>query len=816
MADARRLLPSLLLALCLTSNPSGAQEPLPSLPPEEEGATQPPTTDPAVGEAPAVPAAPATPEAAGTQAPPPAGSAAPVVPPGQVPPGQAPPPGQRPALPLDPDQLQFELKFPEEQGGGSASGSANDLEYRRDDYAVLSGKVRIRYQDIDLQADRAEMDLNTKIVTAEGNVILDQGPRRMTGTTLEFDLDTKTGTLTEATAHVAPDYYFTGDKIAKIDDDVYTVDNGVFTSCNQEVPDWSFRLGTARVEVEQYAQIRNATMRARKLPVFYTPYILWPVKRDRASGFLIPNIGYSDRRGAELGLAWFQTLGRSYDTTFHVDLFSQEYLGLGNELRYHPSEGTRGSVIGYTIRDPLAETFNQDEWRWKLEWNHVTNDLPLGMRGVVNFQEFSDFNFFRDFERDFDRNSLRFLNSRAFATGNWGPHLLNVQLNDRRTFIGFGDDTVDQRRLPEIEYRLRSTRLGKTPLYLQFLGSASYLDLSRPQSYDGTYGRFDAFPQLTLPIRSFPWLSLAITGGGRFTYYSDSLNGTPATPATEFTGEALDRLIPSASAQVVGPSFSRVFDRKIGDYARFKHVIEPRFVYNYQGEIDEEDRGRFPQFDEVDFLFSGNNGRAALSNRILAKGAGPRANAREIFLFELSRRFSFDDDQPLQRSNNGLLTSRLGPVEALLRFDPSPVTSLKLEADYDTLFSGLRSTGLSGSYGSRKGDFVGMTWYTRYDPELSEATSDQIRLFGGLTVWPQKLRLEAQVNYDLEQSLLQSQRYILNWTEQCYSVRLELRDFRAGEGVTRFRDKDFRFSLSLKNVGTFLDLTSRSSSTVEP
>jgi len=61
------------------------------------------------------------------------------------------------------------------------------------------------------------------------------------------------------------------------------------------------------------------------------------------------------------------------------------------------------------------------------------------------------------------------------------------------------------------------------------------------------------------------------------------------------------------------------------------------------------------------------------------------------------------------------------------------------------------------------------------------------------------------------EGLLQQQRYILNWTSQCYGIRLELRDFRAGEG-TRVRDKDFRFSLSLKNVGTFLDLTSRSSS----
>ena len=54
----------------------------------------------------------------------------------------------------------------------------------------------------------------------------------------------------------------------------------------------------------------------------------------------------------------------------------------------------------------------------------------------------------------------------------------------------------------------------------------------------------------------------------------------------------------------------------------------------------------------------------------------------------------------------------------------------------------------------------------------------------------------------------------MNYTSQCYGLRLELRDFRAGEGP-RTRDKDIRLSLTLKNVGTFLDLTSRSS-TAEP
>lgn len=801
----RRALPPLLLALCLAA-PAPSQEPPDPANPAPPAVPTPtnPVPDPVGGNPPSSPAeqppageTPAGQPAPGTQ--PPGAAPAPAAPP--VPAG---PPG------AGPDRIDFVLNFPEDQGGGSAAGSSGNLEYARENYAVLTGGVQIRYQDVDLKSDRAEIDLTTKVVTATGEVILDQGPRRLTGDTLTFDLDTKTGTLTNASAHVAPDYYFSGTEIAKTGEDTYTVTDGVFTSCNQEVPDWSFRLGTATVEVEGYAHVRNATMRAKKLPVFYTPYILWPVKSERTSGLLIPNIGYSDRRGASVGLAYFQTLGRSYDTTVHVDTYTEGYLGLGNELRYHPTEGTTGKLLGYAIRDPEAELFGEDEWRWKLEWNHTTTDLPWNMRGSVQFQDYSDFNFFRDFERDFDRNTLRFIDSKAFVTGNWGAHLVNLLVNDRQTFLGFDElsdtNSLDQRKLPELEYRLRRTRIGRTPLYMQFDGSAANLSLDRPSEYSGEYGRVDLFPQLSLPLRAFPWLSVSIAAGERLTWYSDSLN----TTRTEFAGESLSRALPFANAQVVGPSFSRIFDRKIGSFGRFKHVIEPRIVYNYYGDFDEQ--RQIPLFDEVDPLRTANTGRAVLANRLLAKPADGKGSAREILLFELSRSYGFDDERPLQGSLANGTTD--GPIEALLRITPSARTFLKLEANYNTLFSGLDSTSLSGNLALGGNSYVGLTWFTNYAPQTGETVNDQIRLTGAVSLLPQRLLLETQINYDVNTSFLQQQTYVLNWTDQCYGLRLELRDFRSEIG-RRFRDKDFRFSLTLKNVGTFLDLTSRSSSSEE-
>jgi LPS-assembly protein len=737
-----------------------------------------------------------------------------------------PPAPEAPPEPPD-DRPAFQFPVPEDQGGGTITGRAEELELVREDYAAAIGRVEIRYQDIELDADRIELDVATNTVVATGNVILDQGPRRITAARATFDLETKTGEFHEANAFVAPDYYFSGRLVSKISEDVYTVDDGVFTSCEGDSPAWSFRLGRARVEVEGYAHIHNAAMRVREVPILYTPYIVWPAKSERTSGFLVPEIGYSERRGGELGLAYYKVLGRSYDTTFHLDSYSEGFVGIGNELRYRPSDGTGGSVIAYAVRDPGAvDEPGLSEWRWKLDWLHDTTDLPFGLRGFISYHDFSDFEFFRDFERDFDRNTIRSLESLGFLSGNWGSHSLNVLVLDQETFLGpatAGNPAriISQSKLPEIEYRLRPTRLAGLPLYLDALSSVSFLSLDRQRNYNDSYGRFDLFPRLTLPIRTVPWLSASISTGGRFTFYSDSilsLEELAAVPEevreapgfTRFRGESLTRAVPFAGAQIVGPSFSRIFDAEVGGFARFKHVVEPRFTLSWLGEFDEG--GNVPFFDEVDDLQrtvagfglgSTRSGRWSLVNRLLAKPEGD-GNAREILSFEVGQEVSFDDDQPLQSAGVGLGTAQEGPIQLLLRFAPSLETNLKAQVDYSGFLSNLVRTSLSGSHRFGRGGMAA-TWFTRYDPVSGETRADQVRLFLGYDLLPRRLRVDTQVNYDLEQSLLQQQSYILNWTSQCYAMRFEMRDFRAGNR----RDTEYFFTLSLKNVGTFLPLTAR-------
>jgi len=723
----------------------------------------------------------------------------------------APPPPTPAELALAAGRIAFEFRVPAERGGGRIAGSAGAIETRGELEATLSGGVEIQYRDMTFRAERVVVHRDTMTVEAEGDVVFDQGSRRVAAQRADFDLATETGSFWNASAFASPDQYFWGEVVTKTGEDTYEIRDGVLTSCaGDPTPDWSLRVARANVRVGGYAHLRHAALRMKKVPMLYWPYMIWPAKTERSSGLLIPNIGYTETRGVYLGLAYYQVMGPSADLTLQLDGYEQTYAGAGAELRYAPTEGTRGAASYYLLADRDAE---QEEWR--AVWSHRTEDLPWGLRGVIDVNDYSDYDFFREFQRTEGENTRRFLYSTAFLSGNWGPQSLSLIVDDRETFLSGGRSST-QRQLPEASYRLRKLKLGKSQLYLSLDSTASYLQTETAGLFDTTYGRFDIAPELTLPLRVATWMSVAFNASGRATWWGESVPVTVVDEETGeslrlcgdtevaadviFCGESLTRTYPAAQLDVVGPSFSRIFDSPGGRFSRFKHLIEPRFSYGYVGDFDEQDR--VPRFDEIDRFGSSEVATVSLFNRVLAKPSdAEQGGAFEILSLELSQAFSMRDDQPLQRSRDGLTTSKESAIFGRLRYRPSRIFDLQARASWSTLYSTLASTSLSARGKGERAGFS-LTWYTNYDAELDERRSDQARLAVDLALLPRRLSIGGQVNYDLLASEVLQESFWISYKSQCWSVLVEAREQTTSSYVAR----DIRFLLSLKNVGTFLDL----------
>jgi LPS-assembly protein len=653
------------------------------------------------------------------------------------------------------------------------------------------GDVQIVYQDIDIRCDVADWNRATGEVVASGNVILDRGPSRFTADEARFNILTKTGTFFNATAFIDPMYTFTGREIEKLDETHYRIDRATFTTCATDGrPPWSFHFRKAKVEQEGLGRFTSSAMKVRGVPVFYMPYMVWPVKQERAAGLLFPRFGYSNTRGFNFGLPLFIPIGRSYDTTIFADYYQKGYFGLGNNWRWAPVTGARGDINLYAIWDR-----ENDEIQWKVFGRHAQENF-LGFRLLAQVEDMSDIDFWQEFDRSFAANTRRDLFSFVFLTRSFGPYSLNLRTDQRKTFLTNADVNLTQ--LPEIEIRSGSTAIAGSPVYLNLIGSLNYFNVDRdfhdPVVGDlvGDYGRADLFPQFSYTLPGPPWLSVTPRIGGRFTYYTDQYT----EDRSEFAGESIDRIYATGAVDIVGPSLSRVFKGGIGAYSKIKHLIEPRFEYRYL--TTTTDVTRIPIFDEVDSTpQDANLVNFVLANRLLGR-ARDGVGTRELGSLELIQAYSFD--APLNRGD-GVNTSQLGPLGMALRLTPTQGTGFDARLSYDLLYKNLRSTSLAASL-MRPLGMLNLTWYESYSARTGDRFSSQVRSLIAFRKAGFPLDASFQIAYDIANDALGDQRYQINYQGSCWNISAQYRDTRIGAFPTR----EFLVVIGLKGVGALPEI----------
>ncbi|MEP0775438.1 MAG: LPS-assembly protein LptD [Acidobacteriota bacterium] len=658
-----------------------------------------------------------------------------------------------------------------------------------------TGNVEIFYQDISLRCDEVEVDQATLTVRARGNVVLDQGPTRIACDRLEFDLKSKTGTLWDVTAVFPPSYSLRAKVVEKLDESRYRFEHGVFTSCatsEEGEPAWTIEAREGRLELEGYGHFVGAALKARGIPVIYIPRMIWPVKQERAFGLLVPRFGSNSRQGAYLGNSLFWPISRSFDTTFFLDLYSKGFVEVGQEARWAPAENAAGELTAMVIRNPRYDPATDPHgrrWEWKAEGKHHQL-FPSGYVLRAELNELSNLDFFQSFERSFERNAQRTLYSHLTLSRSWGPQTANLKIDHQRTFFDSGQrrQVVVLDRLPELEYRLRASRLGTTPIYASAVGTANHFRVDRQAGLRAQYQRLDLYPTLALLLPGFTWLNLTPTAGARLTHYTATYSGDRRT----LVDEPLTRTYFTGGLSFVGPSVSRVWSRANGN--KLKHLIEPRLDYAYVS--DPGDASRIHVFDQKDLVQVSNRLTWNFSNRLFFK-SGDTAS-RELATFEVSQDYSFS--QPLTPALPGSPASQSGPLSFWLRVSPALTTNLDARATVDPVTRNLRSTSLSGTL-SRAGAMAAVTWYSSYSPTTGDITSSQTRLAGGYGPPTGAWRIESGIVYDIHRAELLEQRYLLRWKASCWAALVELRDYR----IAPYQRRDVRLLIDLTGLGTILD-----------
>jgi LPS-assembly protein len=349
-----------------------------------------------------------------------------------------------------------------------------------------------------------------------------------------------------------------------------------YTSCPVGIEDWVLQAAVIDLDTKRQEGVgRHVTMRFKDVPIFYTPYISFPLGDERKSGILFPSFGHSGSNGYELEVPYYFNLAPNYDLTVTPGVLSARGVQLAETFRYltSSSHGTIDATF-------LPNDKQRDSDRSYFRFTDVTDFKP-GLRLDTDIAAVSDSNYFVDFAVGSDQTSVTYLERRIdllYYDEIWQirTQLQNYQTIDISVPAVPGDDARPYSRVPRIQANALYP-LGDTNF--QFVFDSEAVNFLREVGPTG--GRLNLAPELRWSARG-PGYFFEPAVGYDFTQYdlADAGVGLPSKPTRSLPYARLDTGL--------------IFEREAGSKGQRTQTLEPRMVYSY---VPFRNQNELPVFD---------------------------------------------------------------------------------------------------------------------------------------------------------------------------------------------------------------------------
>ncbi len=688
---------------------------------------------------------------------------------------------------------------------------------------LADGDVDIRYETLRLRADHVEYNTATGEAAVRGHVRFDLENQHIEADEGRYNIRTGRGSFKNVRGSItvrrrpnpsvliSPNpFSFEAREVKRLDERTYEIHGAWVTVCDPDKPVWRFYAPRAIIKLESQARLQGASFRLLGVPVFYLPYATVPLaRRQRQSGLLLPQIGSSSRKGFTIGQAFYWAPAEWMDMTFGAEYLSRRGVAQNVELRAIPWENMRLSSTYFAVNDRGLRGPGGARVPQAGHQSNVSLDayLPGGWRAVADINQLTSLKFRLAFAETFTEAVNSEVRSSAFVTNNFRGFSLNFSVSNYKNFLSAEPETaVVLRAAPSA--RLSSVEQApwkRWPIYFGFHTSAEALYRSEPSfSTPSAVQRFEVAPRVTIPLRWGPWLGVMPTFTVRSTQYGAQLS------AGTVVSQSLRRTTAELTVDVHPPSLARVWQN--GD-TRWKHVVEPLFVYRYVRGVNAF--GRFLRFDESDTLTDTNEIEYGVTQRFFRRKPG--GSADEVVSWRVAQKHYFDPTfngaiVPGQRNVFQALNSitpyafadsprRFSPVVSDLRVTPGGRYDAQLRMDIDPVRRRITAVGMLIRMRPYKESFVTLAHFATDAVPALQPRSNQIRALIGFGEM-NRLGLNGSFgfSYDINQRFLQNQIVQVSYNGRCCGLGFEYR--RLALGPVR-SENQFRVAFLIANLGTF-------------
>ncbi len=489
---------------------------------------------------------------------------------------------------------------------------ADRLEAKQGGTAVYQGDVKVRQGVRKFDSDYAELDQKSRDVIAIGNIYYNDGQITVTSDkTLKSNLDTKNSELEEGKyqVHGSP-VRGSADRVTMTNNNQnITLEGAQYTTCppGQEV--WTLKAGSIDIDqTEVFGEAWNASLWLYDYPVFYFPYINFPIKDERKTGLLYPGYTQSSKNGMDITQPFYWNIAPNYDATITSRFMDRRGLMEQVEFRYMPDPAHVGSLYFENLADdkqydetPSLNEKLSDGHRYLLNARHTSRFADNAMRVSIDYTKVRDrdYNYFNDFSPKVGtqvENQLQQSLMAGYFQQNWN---LNTEVRTYQILLASAQQPHElmprinhnyyhQGNWYDLAWNTEVTRFGynNTQASAQNLGDA----------YTGT--RVYTAPTLTMPLIDEAGYYLDSQYKLMYTRYDQEVPDNMSTTFTKrFTPEGasgvtldegiITRTLPSFRLKG-GMTFERNQDWFGGDA---NQTLEPEFQYLYVPYKDQDNIG---------------------------------------------------------------------------------------------------------------------------------------------------------------------------------------------------------------------------------
>ena len=658
-----------------------------------------------------------------------------------------PPPGAE-GLPEAPSADRYPTAVPVPEAGERTVLLESLHQSRSGEEVLLEGDVHIQYGSYSLDADRITYNDATGDASATGHIHIQSanGDETIRASHAELNIRNETGSFYDVEGSIGlrstlrgniytndNPFLFTGRRVVKTGPAAFDIYDGTVTSCQLPRPDWQlvshhFAIANGK------AKASRTTFRLFNLPIVFFPYVTQPTSEgQRQSGFMIPVVGSSSKKGFVLGEEIFMTLGRSADLTVGAQYYSSRGWQQSANFRYRGNgqDFVNARYSGLFDRGYYQAGVDANNNPTQTYVNQGGEDILLSGRKDVsdhtrfagNAEYLSSYIYREAFTDNFNQAVSSDITSYAYGTHQRDGYVASAEF-DRYQGLKVVR-TGDQIRIfhaPLLQGEVLERRLGNTPFV--WSATSQYTALKRTQGTplaqtgfaSDFVSRVDVHPRLSLPF-ALGGFHFRPSVGLRDTWYQHSRAATalPGPPPSE-RAAALNRLLTEAEFELRAPVLERTFDT--GVFSRFlgrqaKHTIEPELHYRYASGVG--DFSRTLRFDDTDVVSNKNELEYGFVQRLFLRPSKTRdcspdetpsetdgtcGGARETLRWKLVQRTYFDPtfggvivngrrnvlDTTLDLSGVAFLTDSraASPIVSEMKLSATDHIDLEWDMNYDT------------------------------------------------------------------------------------------------------------------------------------